>query len=296
MTASVLKIIAMIAMLIDHVGAYIELSGNPIIPYEYTFLMRGIGRIALPIFAFFIVEGFYRTRNLDKYIFRIHLFAIISQIPFILAFYLQNYIVVPSETIDIAYNFTYLIPIILMIILYYFLGLKYNTQKTAIIVAIAWILIPLTINYKGIYLLAGEELNIFYELGASLIILNYLTKLRILLLESNKAINKISLFVAIVLTLIIIGKFANYNYSAIALVLLINSVRQFKLATSIMVFIWGYFMYSWNIYAIIAVALVSLMLYIYNGKKGADLKKLFYLFYPAHIAAIGIYNIWQNLY
>jgi len=47
---------------------------------------RMIGRLAMPIFSFFIAEGFSHTRSRKKYLCRIGLFALISEIPFDLAF------------------------------------------------------------------------------------------------------------------------------------------------------------------------------------------------------------------
>lgn len=75
MTSFVLKCIAMFAMLIDHTSiAY----------FKYTTLFNVLGRIAFPIFAFQISQGYIHTKNLKKYILRLFLFAIISQIPFML--------------------------------------------------------------------------------------------------------------------------------------------------------------------------------------------------------------------
>lgn len=76
MSAYVLKIIAVITMFIDHIG-YVVYTGK--IPY-----LNFIGRLAFPIFAFQISEGYIHTKNLKKYFFRLFLFAIISQIPFML--------------------------------------------------------------------------------------------------------------------------------------------------------------------------------------------------------------------
>ena len=73
MTSFVLKIIALISMFCDHFGdAFFK---------HYSFLNL-IGRIAFPIFAFQISEGYIHTKNLKKYMTRLFIFAIISQIPF----------------------------------------------------------------------------------------------------------------------------------------------------------------------------------------------------------------------
>lgn len=88
-----LKIIAMIAMLIDHAGAFILLpwlQSHPLTPeYRqwadlYT-LSRSIGRIAFPIFCFLIVEGIHKTHNPWAYLKRLVIFAFISEIPYNLA-------------------------------------------------------------------------------------------------------------------------------------------------------------------------------------------------------------------
>lgn len=95
-TGSTLKIIAIVTMLIDHIGAAIVermlMSGkygliqisNPV--YVTDMILRGIGRIAFPIFCFLLVEGFLHTANVWKYALRLFLFAMISEIPFDLAF------------------------------------------------------------------------------------------------------------------------------------------------------------------------------------------------------------------
>lgn len=83
-----LKAIAMVFMLIDHI-AYVMierglgLGGNL---YMIDRVMRGMGRLAFPIFCFTIVEGFQRTSNSREYLKRLIIFALISEIPFDLAF------------------------------------------------------------------------------------------------------------------------------------------------------------------------------------------------------------------
>lgn len=70
-----LKIIAIIFMLCDHFGDAI------LKPFSF---FNVLGRIAFPIFAFQLTEGYIHTKNLKKYFKRLIIFAIISQIPFML--------------------------------------------------------------------------------------------------------------------------------------------------------------------------------------------------------------------
>lgn len=75
LTNDMLKIIAVVSMLIDHIGLYF---------FPNIIIFRIVGRLAFPIFAFLIAEGYFYTKNKLKYFLRLFLFAIIAQIPFCL--------------------------------------------------------------------------------------------------------------------------------------------------------------------------------------------------------------------
>lgn len=93
LSGSTLKIIAIIAMVIDHIGFGIwyrlpELGY--LVPETLDFetwwsiyrIMRSIGRTAFPIFCFLLVQGFRHTGSHFKYSLRLFAFALISQLPF----------------------------------------------------------------------------------------------------------------------------------------------------------------------------------------------------------------------
>lgn len=79
-----LKYIAFASMLIDHVNKAI------ILPYlevgstlsKISSVFDVLGRIAFPLFSFFIVEGFFRTHSRKKYLLNLLFFAVISEVPY----------------------------------------------------------------------------------------------------------------------------------------------------------------------------------------------------------------------
>lgn len=100
-TGAHLKLIAVFAMLLDHIGAVIlepgclipmlqntsgSLSSAQLIIYNVDMVLRSfIGRAAFPIFAFLLTEGFVHTRSRARYLGRLLIFAFVSEIPFDLA-------------------------------------------------------------------------------------------------------------------------------------------------------------------------------------------------------------------
>ena len=83
MPADVIKVIAIASMFIDHVGAVFHAS----LPSDLYMILRMIGRMAFPLFAFLLIEGFFHTRDVKKYLLRLAIFAVISEIPFDFAFF-----------------------------------------------------------------------------------------------------------------------------------------------------------------------------------------------------------------
>ncbi len=89
-SGSILKLVAMISMLIDHISSFI-LSGYSTFSEPFLTLAgkgisvvwigRTVGRLAFPIYCFLLVEGFIYTKSRKKYGLRLFIFALISELP-----------------------------------------------------------------------------------------------------------------------------------------------------------------------------------------------------------------------
>ncbi len=107
LTGTALKLIAVVTMFLDHIGAailestaiWVILDDAAETTIDYFFnssalevirnadvILRAIGRVSFPIFCFLLVEGFLHTKNLRKYFLRLGVFALLSEVPFDLAF------------------------------------------------------------------------------------------------------------------------------------------------------------------------------------------------------------------
>ena len=72
-TSMSLHIMAMIFMLCDH------LWGASVFANDW---LTCVGRISFPLFAFMVVEGYFHTKSIKKYVLRLFIFAVLSEIPF----------------------------------------------------------------------------------------------------------------------------------------------------------------------------------------------------------------------
>ena len=174
MNTKILKIIAIISMLIDHIPRIIPQQMWIAIAESISLLFPGkeelvseividrvpgimgyIGRLAAPIFMFCITVGFRYTNDIKKYILRVFTFALISQIPYILFMQSEEYAsgfskleVTPFYKIDLNIMFTLGLG---LVALYFYEKLKDKNIIIRLTPIIAAALISYILNTEGDY-------------------------------------------------------------------------------------------------------------------------------------------------
>ena len=148
-SAAVLHVIAMTLMLMDHLWATL---------FPAQEWLTCAGRLAFPIFAFMTVEGYFYTHNLKKYISRLFLFALLSEIPF-----------------DLMYGGTWFYPVHQNVIWTFLIGLLgiYLMEKTRKIQK-KWVYLPIAIIVVVVGMMLGTICMVDYY-GAGVLTGQFLT-------------------------------------------------------------------------------------------------------------------------
>ena len=295
-------------MLIDHIGAFILLNKSEFAYTQTYFVMRSIGRIAFPIFAYFIANGCKHTKNINKYLLRLGIFALISEAIFDIA--QKNEINFFFHT-----NIFYTLFLAVLGIAIYEKGKSMKRQWT--------LLLPLLLSPVVLLYYNPAAIQNGYAFAAGLLIIYAIAAFCLTRYteerdagEEIKLIRKIIPFLAI-LPLLYLAEFLRTDYSSwgvgfIILLYLANPenrlTRTIAMIISLLYF-YGYkgslFVDSWSeingelilsraihpqglTFLLCALVPVVLIL-LYNGKQGFNSKVVkwgFYAFYPIHIAAL----------
>jgi len=223
MNRNVLKIIAVVTMLVDHIGWQF---------FPDIVWLRVIGRLAFPIFAFFISEGMRYTRDRKRYILTMLLIGVISQV-----FY--SFLAERVTNLNIMFTFVFAGVLIVLIEKVQKENKKMDVLMLTlfiVFVLLVWCLTMVSYGILGVvlvlafYFIRNKPLK--YTIGALILIF-------------------MSLFEAI------IGGFT------------CRSIIQ--------------------VFSVLSVVIIALC---YNGQKGKiNLKYLFYVFYPLHLAVILLIKI-----
>jgi len=250
---NVLKTIALIAMVIDHIGFYFE----PFLNTNIMVICRCMGRIAMPIFTYLVVQGFFHTSNFKKYIFRIGLWSVITQISICILMVINLKYVAQYTAAKYCYSklnilFIYVISLLMMKILHEDLFVKkWDINKNLSLKVISTVLIFIICIFLPI------DYNI--EVPLLTLLFYFIEKLRIRFLINTEYIRKN------------MSKIIKVNEQRI-----IHTVYIFLLFMSLFLVV---IYLNVNIYTMVAILPMAL----YNGERGKKskiLKKFFYIFFP----------------
>lgn len=284
MSVFILKCLAVLTMVIDHVGYVISLATHQ--TGQTILLMRSVGRLALPVFAFLIVNGFDRSSDRKAYLTRLCGFALISQIPFTLAFTQHNYMSRAFRgfefSLTLAEGWIKMLPLILAAALVYYLVVCRGKWDRKFPVIMAFLILPLlSLKLAGISV-TEPHLNVFYTLAVSLAMLCAIDGL----MKNDGSYSPVELALlaagAAAAALFILPS-SDYGYKGLVLITALYLSRRYRLAQCAVLIIWSLWMYSYYTPFFIGAAAACLPVLLYNGKKGPAFKLGFYLIYPVHL-------------
>lgn len=253
MTSFCLKIIAIISMFCDHLGYAL---------FGHFSILNLIGRIAFPIFAFQISEGYIHTKSVVKYLVRLGIFAIISQIPFSL--FIHKF--TNSNPLSLNVFFTLFLGLLSIYIYDYMIKLSDSNKESD----------ESRLTFNNTKISKNTSIKTYIFIGK---VLGLIT---VLLLAS-------------------IAQLINTDYGAWGVILvfmfyLFRNKKLLKIASFILLVVlkYGQQLLQSNFYYIyilicIATLLPIFFIDLYNGKQGKKIKYLLYWFYPIHLLALYIF-------
>ncbi len=299
MSITIIKLIAAFSMLLDHIAAVFGIEGWWFFGGE---ILRNTGKIAFPLFVFAIVNGWYHTKDKQRYFYKLVLFSILSQIPYSLAFSPINLRTLDSGEKFFKISLNYKIPILLFfgIILlcnYYFMKKnKISLEKHHKILFLLFLWNSVFIRINGIEILY-DQINVLNTFICGLLIIQHYE-----FMKKNKIDKKYICSVLNSAVFILLSFFkADYGtYGAgIFLILLSYFTYHKKMLNCIIIIIWSFIFYG-ILYSNLQNALFTIIsvpfILLYNEKKLPRFKNFFYLFYPFHLLLLGITNIIIKLY
>mgnify|MGYP004480337583 CR=1 FL=1 len=287
MSAFVLKLIAVASMLIDHAAYSLFLAG--VFTGRGYVYMRAVGRIAFPIFAYMIVNGFEKTHDVRRYFSRLALFAVISQPVYRLAFTAANYgaqaLTGGGITLSLtAANITAPCLAALIAAAYLIFACRGRVDLSLLWVCAALVLPYVRLEVFGVTLLGGK-LNVFYMLAIGLALIAALDALRRARGGKGELFRALMLLLAALSAALLLQKTADYGWMGLALIAALYLARSRRVYQAGVIVLWCVFEYavmqsSWffALYAMLAAVPVLL----YSGRLGARMRG-FYLVYPVHL-------------
>lgn len=296
-SGSTIKIIAVVAMLIDHVAAalltrmliqrgMLEIGmldfeqqvnwvmKNAALYYGVTF-MRLVGRLGFPIFCFLLVEGFQKTRNVGKYAFRLGLFALISEIPFDLA--------CSGKVLEFGYQNVYFTLLIGILALWAFdFFAKHDLKKgLQIVLTVAGILLMPAYVALVARNMFGVQFVVTYAVSVVVMLLIYVIYRHVK--GSDKAWRMCADLAVLPIAMFLADNLrTDYSGMGVLTIVMMYVFRKRKVISMLA----GCIVLTLMSFSEITAFFALIPIALYNGKRGLKMKYFFYAFYPVHLFLI----------
>lgn len=282
LTSNKLKFIACFSMLFDHIGKIIYLFFPNDTTYLVNYSFSIIGRIALPIFLFLIIEGFYHTKDIKKYFLRLGIIGTLVAVGEIVLSLIPQLAL--TDILFKAGNI--FVDLILTLSVFYLFNSSKTNTKMLTVLPLLYFVLCLLLQNEVIYIESDILKGI---LSGFMSQYSFITPLIIVLFISIHYLYR----------KLLTNKYNEQELQTINTELLFKNVRISSFIftitiVSLLIYLLTYFIKDAttlntdlviNTYFIISVPFI----YFYNGNKGSDnkiLQKAYYLFYPIHLVII----------
>lgn len=313
-SGSTVKLIAIITMLIDHIGAAVlarvlmkegllEIAASNDLDEMINWMMahgalyysymgiRMVGRLGFPIFAFLLVEGFQKTSDVRKYAFRMVLFALVSEIPFDLAF--------KGQILEFGYQNVYFTLFLgLFALCAYEFFAKYRKSSPD---SWMWMLpVVLGVLFTSTYaamrirdLLQLKDTNVLFALfGVCCVI----ATVCIVIYKKKRGMRCVQIAGADMIVLVLTMYLADLlktDYAGMG-VLTITAMYIFR-KNKVRCVTAGCVVLTIMSISEIPAFLAIIPIALYNGRRGLKMKYFFYAFYPVHLFLLYLISMFMGL-
>ena len=281
MSVFVMKLLAVASMLVDHTAIFLypHFIAKPL----YVWL-RAVGRLAFPIYAFLIVNGFEKTHDVKRYLTRLVAFAAISQIPYTLASHANQF---PDGVTAVMLGARWFVCVIfIFVVCAAWLG-AVRADWTVIWPLLAMTFAVLRVSWQGIHILSSK-MNVFYTLSLSLAVIAL----------ADAAMKPDRDWVKILMQALgIFGSFflirdnMDYGSMGVALIVSLWLARGSRFSQVGVIVLWSvveYIVAGNPISHFVVAALAVVPVLLYKGRQGPPLKLAFYAVYPVHLMILGV--------
>ena len=322
LTAAGVKTIAMICMFIDHAAASVYqglfyskiFSGGSFFDEGVNFfdaltaninaplylLLRAIGRISFPIYCFFIVEGLKYTHSRWKYLLRLIIFALISEIPFDMAIF--------GRVIYASYQNVYFTLALGLAMIWMIDALweKQIQQHFRVLLAIGASLLggfnlaKLLYSYVLEGFISGKiNTNAaFTGVTVTTVIATAVVISVLYYIKKKELAYRISLIMCAAGAACLIADQTMFlhiqtDYGALGIITILL-MYLFRNKKPVSISSGTGFLALMNVSEVPGLAAIPVIM-LYNGKRGKYNKYIFYIFYPAHLLLLGVICLILNL-